>query len=50
MELSGRSFQGRGGFHRRQEGSVVGWEMLALLFVFSVSSGDGYKAPEVSIP
>ena len=29
---------------------MVGWEMLALLFVFSVSSGDGYKASGVSIP
>lgn len=40
MELNGRSFQGRGGFHQRQEVSVVGWEMLALLFVFSATSGD----------
>ena len=50
MGLNGRRFQGRGGCHQRREGSVGGWEMLALLFVFSVSSGDGYKASEVSIP
>lgn len=35
-----QEFPRQRGFHQRQEVSVVGWEMLALLFVFSVSSGD----------